>query len=305
MKIPIFIKLLTATLLLVVTPLFVANYLSIQDLDSLGNTAMSNSTKSLDDLAGKIIIQKARDVAKQVEIYVKAHPGVTFKQLQEDPYFKDIAWQQVGTTPKDKGYTCLYVAETAIMLIHPNSTLINYDMKGLREKLPSWWTIFGPSLTGKESTGPYDWLEKDGSITKKYMTMTPVSIKVEGKTLMIAATTYINEFSKPSVDTQESIKIAVATTKTRALTIFTTIALLSMLVVYFLSKAITVPLKKLKLAGEEIAKGNLDMDVSAGKSHDEIGDLAVSFEEMVIKLREAREETEHAHDMAKKARTGA
>jgi HAMP domain-containing protein len=302
MKIPIFIKLLTATLLLVVTPLFIANYLSIQDLGSLGNTAMTNSTKELDGLAGKIIIQKARDAAKQVEIYVKYHPGITFKQLQDDPYMQEIALQKVGE--KD-GYVCMYVAETAIMLIHPNSTLINYDMKGLREKLPSWWTIFGPSLTGTESTGPYDWLEKDGSHRAKYMTMTPVAIKVEGKTLMIAATTYIDEFSKPAVETKASIAAAVATTQKRALTIFGIIALLSMIVVYFLSKAITVPLKKLKRAGEEIAKGNLDMDVSAGKSYDEIGDLATSFEQMVVKLREAREETEHAHDMAKKGRTGA
>jgi len=147
----------------------------------------------LNDL-GEIVIQnKARDVSRQVEVFLKSNPIGSIEALQENGTFQEIALQGVGET----GYTCLYEAPTGIMRIHPNSQLIDVDMRLLAKKLPSWWSIFEPTLTGVEVSGYYDWLEPDGTIRKKYMTMTPVPVSFHGKTLMIAATTYIDEFSLP------------------------------------------------------------------------------------------------------------
>ncbi len=49
------------------------------------------------------------------------------------------------------------------------------------------------------------------------------------------------------------------------------------------------PLQKLTQAVENVAEGNLDINVSV-KSHDEIGTLAKSFNDMISKLRSSREE---------------
>lgn len=147
--------------------------------------------------AKKSIREKAESVAKQIEIYLKANPGKTIKDLQQDEYFRDIAVQKVGNT----GYTCLYEAETAVMRLHPNQALIDKDITYLKDELPSWWRIFQPSLAGVEVAGTYEWQEANGSITEKYMVMTPAA-EHDGKTLMLAATTYMDEYQKP-VETAE------------------------------------------------------------------------------------------------------
>jgi PAS domain S-box-containing protein len=165
---------------------------AIQDLNE-------KAELELRQLGEKVIRDKARDIAKQVEIFLQDRPDITMINLQDNEYFRNIALQDVGKT----GYTCLYEAGTAIMRVHPNQDLIDRDMCFLSEELPSWWTIFEPSLKGKEISGYYDWYEADGSVRGKYMTMTPVGGKFHGITLMIAATTYIDEFSQPLADMKE------------------------------------------------------------------------------------------------------
>ncbi len=147
----------------------------------------------LRQLGEKVIENKARDVAGQINIYLKAHPEATFQTLQQSAEFQNIALQVVGVT----GYTCVYEAGTGIMRIHPNEKLINMDMSRLATTLPSWWAIFKPTLDGIERSGYYSWLEPDSSIREKFMTMTPLPTRFGGKTLMVAATTYVDEFSAP------------------------------------------------------------------------------------------------------------
>jgi hypothetical protein len=149
--------------------------------------------KQLEDIGQVIIHNKAGDVAAQVKLFLDLNSDLDMQQLQKNERFKSIAVQHVGLT----GYTCLYEAETGIMRMHPNPDLINQDMQFLSEKLPTWWAIFEPSLEGVELSGYYDWVEADGRIRKKYMTMTPVAVRSQNKTLMVAATTYIDEFSIP------------------------------------------------------------------------------------------------------------
>ncbi|MCP3954835.1 MAG: PAS domain S-box protein [Desulfobacterales bacterium] len=147
----------------------------------------------LRQLGEKIIENKARDVARQVSIYLRTHPEATMASLQKNSDFRQIAMQEVGVS----GYTCIYEAGTGTMRIHPNTKLIDVELGILATKLPSFWAIFKPSLSGIEKSGYYNWLDPDGSIRDKFMTMTPVPVPFRGKILMIAATTYIDEFSAP------------------------------------------------------------------------------------------------------------
>jgi two-component system NtrC family sensor kinase len=62
-------------------------------------------------------------------------------------------------------------------------------------------------------------------------------------------------------------------------------ALASMMVSYFLSQRISVPIKKLVFASREIAQGNLDTEVEIGAS-DELGELAKTFNAMTTALKQ-------------------
>lgn len=66
-------------------------------------------------------------------------------------------------------------------------------------------------------------------------------------------------------------------------------ALGSMLLSYFLSQRISVPIQQLANASGEIAEGNLDINVEI-QSNDELGDLAESFNAMTFALKERDEQ---------------
>ena len=144
-----------------------------------------------------MVKQKALDVSKQVEIHLAAHPNIRTEEMSTDLTLPKIAVPPVGKT----GYTCLYEKETAVMRFHDNPDLIDFDMHNWKGKLPTWWKIFEPSLNGSIIGGYYDWEDADGSIRKKFMYMVPV----EGTRYMVAATTYIDEFLKPSKEIQRKI----------------------------------------------------------------------------------------------------
>ena len=64
------------------------------------------------------------------------------------------------------------------------------------------------------------------------------------------------------------------------------VIILGSILAFFLSKNLSRPIKSLVKASEKIAKGDLDRRVEI-KSHDEIGDLAVSFNKMTEDLKKA------------------
>lgn len=146
----------------------------------------------LRQLGQQMIRNKAQDVAAQIDLYLAAHPDATIAQLQADAAFREIARQPVGET----GYTAVHEAETDIVRFHTNPDLVNTSLSNLAAELPEFWVIFH-SPAGEERSGYYNWLEPTGALREKYMVVVPVPQQIEGLTLMVAATTYIDEFSRP------------------------------------------------------------------------------------------------------------
>ncbi len=156
---------------------------SLQRLESMIELMVSGD-------GGLQIMARAKDVAGQVEAYLREHPDVTIEELRRSEVFSRIAIQRVGIT----GYTALYEAGTGIMRFHPNPDLIDRSLAGLAETLPDWWNIYNAPPEGKEDAGFYEWIEPDQFRTRKYMAVCPVQVPVSGRTLMAAATTYLEEF---------------------------------------------------------------------------------------------------------------
>ena len=292
----LFVSLMPVLLLLVFTmsgAFLAKNHIS--DLIKRSTDELNEDAEQQLELLGqKIIRAKARDVAKQIGIFLKANPGLTIKELQKNQYLKNFIMQKVGET----GYTCLYEAGTGIMRIHPNPSLIDFDMQLLSEKLPSWWAIFEPTLSGKEVSGYYDWLEADQTIRRKYMTMTPVHEPFFDQTLMIAATTYIDEFSAPIVAMKNKAEKITAHYQdfifrqgiiiSCALAIF---LLFIFICVYLIGRRsglrYILPIEQLARAAKQLGKGKWEADeyVALLQRRDEIGDLAKAFDNMQAQLK--------------------
>jgi HAMP domain-containing protein len=331
LKVNILTKLLLLLLLLTVVPLSLLGFFAINDAKALGyqaadeakemgkttlqnsrligDIALEGSTNALNKLGEKIIQEKARDVAKQIEVYINENPDVTILDLQNNNIIRTLATAPVGET----GYNCLYECETGVMRIHPNEGLIDKDMSFLKEKLPDWWLIFEESLSCSEVSGYYNWEDADGAIREKYMTMTPVV----GTKYMIAATTYIDEFNRPVLETTEKIIKAINKSEqsiiasnerteanikaaTEGLTLqnkilFITIGTIIIVIILgiFFSRTITRPIVNLKNIANDVVDGNMNAQFSVSTT-DEIKDLTIAMEALVSSLKFFRKESENS-----------
>jgi len=252
----------------------------------LGEIAANGSAAALDESGKMAIKQKSIDVSKQVKIYLEAHQGMPIKEM---PALREIAVQPVGET----GYTLMYQRETAIMLFHVNNDLIGFDMHNWADKLPTFWKIFEAGLSGGTSNGYYNWEDTDGSMRNKFMYITPV----EGTDYMIAATTYIDEFLKPSEEIRHSIGAAAMATsqyieqqinKMQNILIGAisgTLIIIAILA-FLLAKTFSHPILALTEGAKAIGQGKLNYRVNI-KTGDEIQELADQFNAMAIRLDES------------------
>jgi HAMP domain-containing protein len=265
---------------------------ALQSSTSLGESAINDSTSALENLGAEIIEQKAEDVARQCEIYIQSHPDMTVADLQTSAKFQEIAVQPVGET----GYTALTDYETLICRFHKSPELVDLDLHTLAQKLPGFWSVMKPTQGGKISSGYYDWEEPDGSIRKKYMYITPINAKTAGGIGMhVAATTYIDEFSKPVEETKNKITAATSVTNEHinrqidnTQNTFIGILIAMIFVVagcsFLLSRMITNPIKELTKGSEAIGNGELEYRVEV-KTGDELEDLANSINKMASDLK--------------------
>jgi two-component system, NarL family, sensor histidine kinase DegS len=269
---------------------------ALETSESLGETAIRESTAALNQLGEAAITQKAQDVARQVEMYLAAKPPMTAAEMRDDAALREITVQPVGET----GYTTLFDLDSLVILIHrfPEQ---ERDILTLMETLPAFWGIVESATGGKASAGYYDWREVDGRIRQKYASIVPV-VTPDGRDLNLWATTYIDEFSRPAADTREGIGTAILSSRdyihdvtTDIRTIFITVFVLVIGVVaglaLLLSRAITRPVIALQQGAREIGAGNLDYNLDL-KSRDELGELAGAFNQMALSLKHYTQELE-------------
>jgi PAS domain S-box-containing protein len=311
-KISLIVKLVTLVIALAVIPTCVISYIAtdhVNDLGdyalesntALGETAANDSASALNTLGEKVIEQIAMDHAEQVEIYLNYHPNMTVNDIMIDPQLHDISVETVGVT----GYTAIVDATNFVILTHKYNTSVGMDLTLLEDRLPSFWAVIEPSAGGNASWGYYDWLEPDNvTVRQKYAYIAPIDATtadgVSGLTLW--ATTYIHEFSSPADEIKNEINNATLATndyinsQKSQLTSGLIFVIIVMIIIVIISsigfaRTITKPVYQLKETTNRINKGNLDVAVDV-KSHDEIGDLARSFDSMRLSLKSSYENLE-------------
>jgi signal transduction histidine kinase len=265
----------------------------------LGQSAIQDSTTHLNKLGEETMTQKAHDVAKQVEMYLNNHPGMTANDMRTDQELRNIVVQPVGKT----GYTTLIDSNSRVIIIHKYWER-ETNILSMKEYLPSFWRLLDFSTGGTDTAGYYDWQEVDGTMRQKFASISPVSYG--GQHLTLWATTYIEEFSAPAEETKKEINAAiensrnfisgtVSTIQNTFSIVFTFLIIILIGIALLLSRIITRPILELKMGAEAIGKGELGYRVKV-KSHDELGDLANTFNIMSSDLKNYTDELKSSAD---------
>lgn len=265
---------------------------------ALNRDAESNLRK----LGENIIAYKSNDVAKQLEIYFRMHPGMSIQEMRKDPLFLELALQKVGLT----GYTAVTEANTNILRVHPNPELIDRDMEQFSGKMPAWWAITEKANKGEPAAGYYDWIEPDGSIRPKYMVISPVKVPVNGITMLVATTTYIDEFSSPIKAMQQKADSIVQNYRSYMSRLWLLCGVVALVVIVLsfcgtillgrrVSSRYILPIVQLAETARCYGEGQWDINIKEEIIHrsDEIGILSQAFGDMSRQLKELFERLEN------------
>lgn len=295
----------------------------------LGDEAVSDSTVLLENIGEQLIVQKASDVARQIEIYISLNRDMTITDLQNDSEFRSIAVQLVGET----GYTAVLGLNYGTFYFHkfrdvfeninPERVFMDPDSEFYN---PQVWDLINQTVsTHEDSSGYYDWREPNGDIRSKYLAFAIVNgATVDGVEMFVAATTYIDEFSRPVEEIRKEIDAATLHTSEhierrtkRMRNTFISIFIATLLGVsglaFILSRTIATPILKLADAARVMEKGEIGEEqianLSQSKGEDEVASLSRVFASMAtkVKARENRlkrqvEELRIGIDEAKKAK---
>jgi HAMP domain-containing protein len=256
-----------------------------ESLKELIATSLMESRSYLDKSGEKIIKERAINVATQIEIFIKSHPKIKREDLLKDPMLKSIAVQKVGET----GYSTVH-DDRGINYFHVNPQIVGTDLHDLSNKLPAFWKIVEASLKGPAS-GYYDWKDADGKVRPKYMYLA----HVKDTDLIVAATTYIEEFSKPAKAIEarmNQIKNKYLGEYEERIKIFYLVILGVLLIlfvrIYFYARSVIHPIRQLSEIADKISMGELDTPIKI-KEKGEVGALAESIERMQTSVKAAIE----------------
>jgi signal transduction histidine kinase len=284
---------------------------SRQNSISLGQSAVTESIAALEDSGRRIVQLKASVVAKDVQLFLEQHPDLSDSQLVNNEQLRKISVQPVGQT----GSTMIY-DKSGIIYFHDDPKLVNANINKLSQGIADLKAIMDSSLIG-ETAGYYDIEDDSGNIRAKYLYSFPVA----GTSLIVAATTYIDEFSRPAAETESRITAAVLATtryieRQMNLAQWTFIIIIICMIVIistlssFIARTITDPIVALTKGVGIIAKGDLNYKIKV-KTGDEIEHLAAQFNAMTSNLKESYsnleqkvgERTKQEHQRAEQLRT--
>jgi len=264
-----------------------SGYFTLKQIESLATDITQESTNIVTEAGKDQLLQKARDVALQCEIYLKTHPDLVREDFSYDPEFNQIAVQNVGKT----GYTCLIQEpdknHSWTIWAHPNPNIIGIEdadliKKALGPYFDQFWQTLIKSQGRKESTGPYKWKDPDGKIRSKYMAIAPVHI--EGKPFSLMATSYIDEFTKKTENLRkDAAKRAVDTRNINLIMLGAFILIIGLIIIIYAYR-LTRSIQYLTEAADRISVGDLEAEIEI-KSKDEIGSLADAISRMQDSLR--------------------
>ena len=275
-------KMIVLFLLIPIVFIVAAGMLYLWQLESLSTLITEESSRVVTRLAEDSIAGTSRAVARQCSIFIQSRPDLSKDRYNTDAEFKKIAVQKVGKT----GYTALYELPGSDGVwrtwAHANPKIIGIDMSKLKKPLgrnfPGFWRVYTGVKGGKESKGYYGWQDRDGKIRDKFMVCTPVA----GTRYIVAATTYLDEFTMPVKEMEGHARGLTLKTRNIIFAILGGTIVLIGLIVSLYGHGLTGRIRHLTDTADRISVGELDAEIEI-KSNDEIGELS----EAIVRMQES------------------
>lgn len=278
-------RLFLSFILIAVLPQALIGFMSLNQMQTVSHLTVEESTLAMKQLGEEAIRQKALDVAKQVELYLEAHPDLLDdpSRMMADPELAKVAVQPVGAT----GYTAVYDS-SGVVYFHSNPALVNQNMETLSGALPAFWEIFSASLGGNMVGSYYDWTDPDGSIRQKYMQCVPVNTT----RFRVAATTYIDEFYQPIQTTETQAALILERSRFQLLFSLLLVALAAIGLAIWFSSTISRPIGEIVNGFRAVEQDSYDSLKLEGivERKDEFGWMARVFIQMANQVY-AREQS--------------
>lgn len=264
----------------------VSNLVKEQSI-AMGEEMTRRSIFALEDLGRRLIQKRAWYTANQISLFLQEHPSLEVSMLRNSPELKNIAVQQVGLT----GYTFVYDKQ-GVVYFHPDPRMVGVNLLKVGGEPVYFSSIVERSFLG-EASGYYDWTDEAGEKRQKYMHCAPVV----GAGLIVAAVTYIDEYSSPAEQFKEEIARAAVETSQYVdkqvekaqlvfIIVFSVMMLAAVVVIVLLARAITRPILVLTKGVEVVGRGDLDYKIKL-ETGDEIQQLAEQFNAMTAALKES------------------
>jgi len=261
-----------------------ASLLYLWQLESMSDLLTRESSKFVNQMAEEKIADISAGVAMQCKLYLLSHPELIREDFNEDLGFKTLAVQKVGMT----GYTALYELPGSDGIwrtwAHVNNKIIGIDMSKLKKPLgrnfPGFWKVYIGVKGGKKSQGYYTWQDKDGKFREKFMVCTPIA----GTPFVVAATTYMDEFTGPVTLMQSRAKALTDRARLITWAVLGITLLLIGLIATVYGHRLTGKIKSLTDVADRISVGELGMEIKT-TSKDEIGELAEAIARMQDSIR--------------------
>ena len=261
-----------------------ASLLYLWQLETMAGMLTRDSSKFVNQMAEEKIADISAGVAMQCKLYLLSHPDLIREDFNQDMGFKTLAVQKVGLT----GYTALYELPGSDGVwrtwAHVNKKIIGIDMSKLKKPMgrnfPGFWKVFSGVKGGKKSQGYYTWQDKDGKFRDKFMVCTPIS----GTRYVIAATTYMDEFTGPVKRMQARAKELTDRARLITWAVLGLTLLLIGLIVSIYGHRLAGKIRALTDVADRISVGELGIEVKT-TSKDEIGELADAISRMQDSIR--------------------
>lgn len=269
----LFLKFLVSFVLVTVIPFLVIEYLYLSGIRSCDRPVLSQSRHLVTKLAILAIQQKVTDVAKELEIYFRAHNENAIK-LKNDTFVRSLAVQPVG----EIGYTEVHTRDGIPLFTKTGDTSEGIH---LQEKSQKYWAIFKKGSL-KPTGGFYSWEGLDGRPVKWYMYSAPV----KGTNLVVSATASMKKIFEPLNRVGAAIQSREKVMFYYLVGISAVFIIYLILISFLLARRIARPILHLAYVADRIGLGDFDVKISS-KTRDEIMVLIEAVDRMKASLKTA------------------
>ena len=131
-------------------------------------------------------------IFKEVENFLKVHPKMTLKELQENNEFKTLAVQSLG----NQGYSAI-AGDNNLILFHKYDSFIGKTIFSLGN--PEALNLVNSARITGESQGFFNWTDPDNITRKKYGKLIRIPSEMFNESiLIIVVTTYTEDYKELS-----------------------------------------------------------------------------------------------------------